>query len=66
MKTLKEYKAEQMKNPEFAAAYEEVKTEMSTKFPLTKFEMKHENQKCQNPPNRSIYRYTPVSKRKRR
>lgn len=45
MKTLKEYKAEQMKNPEFAAAYEEVKTEMSTKFPLTKFEMKHENQK---------------------
>lgn len=30
MKTLKEYKAELMQNPEFAAAYEELKIEMQS------------------------------------
>jgi DNA-binding XRE family transcriptional regulator len=29
MKTLKEYKGEQMKNPEFVEAYEEIQPEMS-------------------------------------
>ncbi len=54
MKTQKEYKAEQMKNPDFAKTYHELKPEiqnilLNISAPSIPTEMKHENQKCKNP-----------------